>query len=95
MPQQGRRRRRCSRRRRVSGEAHEPGGRAGTATATDSPGAGGKPRFVHTLNGSALALGRTFAALIENHADPDTGAIRIPAALQPYMGGTNEITRRR
>ncbi len=59
--------------------------------AGESEGAGGKPRFVHTLNGSALALGRTFAALIENHADPDTGAIRIPAALQPYMGGRTEI----
>ncbi len=54
------------------------------------PEGGGKPRFAHTLNGSALAVGRTFAALVENHAQPD-GSVRIPAALQPYMGGLVEI----
>ena len=44
----------------------------------------GKTHLVHTLNGSALALPRIVAALLENHQD-DTG-IRIPAALVPYCG---------
>ncbi|MBI1753178.1 MAG: serine--tRNA ligase [Acidobacteria bacterium] len=45
----------------------------------------GKPAFVHTLNGSGLAVGRTWVAILENHQQPD-GSIRVPAALQPYMG---------
>jgi seryl-tRNA synthetase len=44
-----------------------------------------KPEFVHTLNGSALAIGRTTAAILENFQNPD-GAVRIPTVLQPYMG---------
>jgi len=47
--------------------------------------AGGKPQFMHTLNGSALAVGRTWVAILENYQQPD-GSIRIPKALQPYMG---------
>ncbi|MDO8461873.1 MAG: serine--tRNA ligase [Deltaproteobacteria bacterium] len=47
---------------------------------------GGKPRYVHTLNGSGLAIGRTVAALLENGQQPD-GSLRIPKALQPYLGG--------
>jgi seryl-tRNA synthetase len=50
----------------------------------------GKPELVHTLNGSALAVGRTLVAIMENYQD-DTGAIRIPRALQAYMGGTDKI----
>jgi seryl-tRNA synthetase len=50
----------------------------------------GKPELVHTLNGSALAVGRTLVAIMENYQD-DTGAIRVPRALQPYMGGTEKI----
>lgn len=46
----------------------------------------GKPQLVHTLNGSALALPRIVAALLENHQTPE--GIRIPAALQPYTGFT-------
>jgi seryl-tRNA synthetase len=46
-----------------------------------------KTRLVHTLNGSALALPRIVASLLENHQQPD-GTIRIPAALQPYTGFT-------
>jgi len=46
----------------------------------------GKPQLVHTLNGSALALPRIVAALLENHQTPD--GIHIPAALQPYTGFT-------
>ncbi|MDR0272915.1 MAG: serine--tRNA ligase [Clostridiales bacterium] len=51
-----------------------------------------KPAFVHTLNGSALAVGRTAAAIIENFQQAD-GSIKIPDALIPYMGGATEITR--
>lgn len=45
----------------------------------------GKPEFLHTINGSGLAVGRTFAAIIENFQQED-GAIRIPKALQSYFG---------
>ena len=50
----------------------------------------GKPEFVHTLNGSGLAIGRTVAAIIENYQNAD-GTITIPTALQPYMGGKTII----
>ena len=50
----------------------------------------GKPELVHTLNGSGLAVGRTLVALLENHQQAD-GSIRIPAVLQPYMGGLTEL----
>jgi seryl-tRNA synthetase len=49
------------------------------------PAPGEKPRFVHTLNGSGLALPRIIAALLEHGQQPD-GSITIPAALQPYLG---------
>jgi seryl-tRNA synthetase len=48
-------------------------------------GAKGKNEFVHTLNGSGLAVGRTWVAIIENYQQPD-GSVLIPKALQPYMG---------
>ena len=47
---------------------------------------GGKVRFVHTLNGSGLALPRVFIAILENFQQAD-GAVRIPEVLRPYMGG--------
>ncbi len=50
----------------------------------------GKPELVHTLNGSGLAVGRTLVALMENHQDA-AGAIRVPAALRPYLGGLEVI----
>jgi len=50
----------------------------------------GKPRFVHTLNGSGLAVGRTTSAILENFQQED-GSVRIPKALQPYMGGLEVI----
>jgi len=53
--------------------------------------AGQKPEFVHTLNGSALAIGRTLAAVLENGQRAD-GSIEIPRALHPYFGAT-EIRR--
>jgi seryl-tRNA synthetase len=46
----------------------------------------GKNEYVHTLNGSGLAVGRTLVAILENHQQAD-GSIRIPLALQPYLGG--------
>jgi len=49
------------------------------------PKAGGKSEFVHTLNGSGLAVGRTWIAVVENYQQAD-GSILIPLALQPYMG---------
>ncbi len=51
---------------------------------------GKKTELVHTLNGSGLAVGRTLLALMENHQQTD-GSIRIPAALQPYLGGLTVI----
>ncbi|MCL4817764.1 MAG: serine--tRNA ligase [Vicinamibacteria bacterium] len=53
----------------------------------------GKPRFLHTLNGSGLAVGRTLVAVLENHQQAD-GSIAVPKALRPYMGGLEVITRR-
>ena len=44
-----------------------------------------KPEYIHTLNGSGLAIGRTVAAIMENYQEAD-GRIRVPKALQPYMG---------
>jgi len=49
-----------------------------------------KPRLVHTLNGSGLAVGRTLVAVLENHQQAD-GSVRIPEALVPYMGGLEVI----
>jgi seryl-tRNA synthetase len=46
----------------------------------------GKPEYVHTLNGSGLAVGRTLVAVLENHQQAD-GSVRVPAALRPYIGG--------
>jgi len=53
-----------------------------------------KAEFVHTLNGSALAVGRTYLAILENYQQAD-GSVRIPAALQPYMNGETIITPQR
>jgi len=50
----------------------------------------GKLRFVHTLNGSGLAVGRTTAAILENYQNPD-GSVRVPDVLIPYMGGVEVI----
>lgn len=52
---------------------------------------GAKPEFVHTLNGSGLAIGRTVAAILENYQQED-GSVVIPEALRPYMGGKAVIT---
>jgi seryl-tRNA synthetase len=55
-------------------------------------GAKGKIEFVHTLNGSGLAVGRTWLAIIENYQQAD-GSVLIPEALRPYMGGLERIVR--
>ena len=51
----------------------------------------GKLEFVHTLNGSGLAVGRTWVAIVENYQQAD-GSVLIPEALRPYMGGLERIT---
>jgi seryl-tRNA synthetase len=50
----------------------------------------GKTEFVHTLNGSGLAVGRTLVAVLENHQQAD-GSIRVPAALRPWLGGAEVL----
>ncbi|WP_027309181.1 serine--tRNA ligase [Caloramator sp. ALD01] len=51
-----------------------------------------KPRYVHTLNGSGVAVGRTVAAILENYQQED-GSVIIPEVLRPYMGGIERITK--
>lgn len=50
----------------------------------------GKPQYVHTLNGSGVAVGRTVAAILENHQQQD-GSVRVPSVLVPYLHGITEI----
>ena len=54
------------------------------------PDAKARPRYVHTLNGSGIAVGRTVAAILENYQEAD-GSVVIPEALRPYMGGIKAI----
>jgi seryl-tRNA synthetase len=54
----------------------------------------GKPETVHTLNGSGVAAGRALIAVLENYQEPD-GSVRVPTALQPYMGGVTALEPRR
>ncbi len=56
------------------------------------PQPGSKPEYVHTLNGSGVAVGRTVAAILENYQEED-GSVRIPQALVPYMGGIERIKK--
>jgi seryl-tRNA synthetase len=55
------------------------------------PASGGKADYVHTLNGSGLAVGRTLIAILENYQEAD-GSVVVPAALRPYMDGLERIT---
>jgi seryl-tRNA synthetase len=52
----------------------------------------GKTEFVHTLNGSGLAVGRTLVAVLENYQNAD-GSITVPKALVGYMGGIEKISK--
>ncbi|WP_299285752.1 serine--tRNA ligase [uncultured Tateyamaria sp.] len=55
------------------------------------PADGGKPQFVHTLNGSGLAVGRCLIAVLENGQQAD-GSVALPAVLAPYLGGKSTLT---
>ena len=55
------------------------------------PAGGGKPEFVHTLNGSGLAVGRCLIAVLENGQEAD-GSVTLPAALHPYLGGKTRLS---
>ena len=54
---------------------------------------GGKPQYLHTINGSGLAVGRTLIAILENYQQED-GSILVPKVLQSYMGGVKLISKR-
>ena len=56
-------------------------------------GESGKIEYVHTLNGSGLAVGRTVVAVLENYQQKD-GSVLIPEALKPYMNGVDRIARK-
>ena len=51
---------------------------------------GKKPEFVHTINGSGLAVGRTLIAILENYQEAD-GGVRVPEVLRPYLGGMTRV----
>ena len=55
------------------------------------PEGGGKPEFLHTLNGSGLAVGRCLIAVLENYQQED-GTVNLPSALRPYLGGKTTLT---
>ena len=57
------------------------------------PAEGKATRFVHTLNGSGVAVGRALVAVLENYQEAD-GSVTVPKALRPYMGGLEQIARR-
>jgi seryl-tRNA synthetase len=59
---------------------------------TAEKGVKAKPEFVHTINGSGLAVGRTWLAILENYQQPD-GSVLIPEPLRPYMGGLDRIVQ--
>jgi seryl-tRNA synthetase len=58
------------------------------------PASGGKPRLCHTLNGSGLAIGRTWLAILENYQNED-GSVTVPDVLRPYMDGMTKIEKQR
>ncbi len=58
------------------------------------PAGGGKTRFLHTLNGSGLAIGRTLIAVLENYQQAD-GTVAVPEALRPYLGGLDRLVPER
>ncbi len=79
--------------REISSCSNFEGFQARRANIRYRPGAQGnkaKPEFVHTINGSGLAVGRTWLAILENYQQSD-GSVTIPTALRPYMGGLERI----
>jgi seryl-tRNA synthetase len=76
--------------REISSCSNFEGYQARRANIRFKPGGKGKTEFVHTLNGSGLAVGRTWLAILENYQQAD-GSVRIPDALRPYMGGLERI----
>ncbi len=66
--------------------------RANIRFRTSGAGSKGKVEYLHTLNGSGLAVGRTWLAILENYQQAD-GSVLIPEALRPYMGGLERIER--
>ena len=77
--------------RRMNAKFKRDGGKAyGSGTYGSGAYGGAKTEFVHTLNGSGLAVGRTLVAILENYQQED-GSIRVPSALIPYMGGVERI----
>ncbi|MGA7106253.1 MAG: serine--tRNA ligase [Terracidiphilus sp.] len=78
--------------REISSCSNFEGFQARRANIRFKPAGKGKSEFVHTLNGSGLAVGRTWLAILENYQQGD-GTVVIPEALRPYMGGMERITR--
>ncbi len=76
--------------REISSCSNTEGFQARRANIKFRSGGSGKAEFVHTLNGSGLAVGRTLIAILENGQQKD-GSVVIPAALRPYMGGLETI----
>ena len=87
---------RCGRRASASGwrsarSATARTSRRGGRTSASAASRARKPEFLHTLNGSGLALPRTMIAIMENYQQPD-GTIDVPEVLLPFMGGIARIT---
>lgn len=78
--------------REISSCSNTEGFQARRANIKFRAGGTGKAEFVHTLNGSGLAVGRTLIAILENYQQAD-GSIVIPTALRPYMGGIEKIAK--
>ncbi len=76
--------------REISSCSNFEGFQARRANIRYKPGNKGKTEFVHTINGSGLAVGRTWLAILENYQQAD-GSVRIPEALRPYMNGMDAI----
>jgi len=79
--------------REISSCTNTEGFQARRANIKFRSGGTGKSDFVHTLNGSGLAVGRALVAILENCQQKD-GSVTIPPALQPYMGGKDVISAR-
>ena len=73
----------------ATAEAYQAQAHANIALPAGPP-RSGRPRFAHTLNGSALAVGRTLVAVLEAYQQ-EGGSVAVPEALRPYMGGLEAI----